>query len=142
MGQINAYVYRAALICEDCGRCIRADLLLTGKGPKDPEDESTFDSMDFPKGPYPDGGGESDSPQHCDMMDGCVNAEWCPAHGEAGGHKQGVFLENPLTRDGIAYVEECCLESLKDGRGCVALEVWAPFYNISLPESDELPKGE
>jgi hypothetical protein len=52
----------------------------------DLEDESSYDSDEYPKGPYPNGGGESDSPQHCaDCRE---------------------FLENPLTSDGYDYVRE------------------------------------
>jgi hypothetical protein len=43
--------------------------------------ESDYDSDDLPKGPYADGGGEADTPQHCDD---CRR-----------------FLENPLTGDGL-----------------------------------------
>ena len=42
-------------------------------------DESDYDSDDLSKGPYPDDGGEADTPRHCDTC--------------------GVFLENPLTAD-------------------------------------------
>lgn len=71
-----------------------------------------------PPNGYPDGGGEADTPQHCG--------------------KCGVFLENPLTPDGVRYVVEAVDESLydfRDGRrvaradpGGVALDEWAPYY--------------
>jgi hypothetical protein len=48
------------------------------------EKESSYDSDEWPKGPYCDGGGEADNPQHC----ACCT----------------VFLCNPLTQDGVAYV--------------------------------------
>lgn len=93
---MNAYIYRAALWCEDCiadvkKRLIAEGVLVTGalKG-CDPDDEHTFDSDDFPKGPYGDGGGEADTYQHCD---GCH-----------------VFLENALTSHGVTHV----LEQIKD----------------------------
>lgn len=82
---MNAYVYQAALLCEDCGGQEIARIngiwerSSLGAMP-------TEDSDDYPQGPYPNGGGESDSPQHCDSC--------------------GTFLENPLTSDGIAGVEE------------------------------------
>ncbi|MFN0317543.1 MAG: hypothetical protein ACKVQA_21165 [Burkholderiales bacterium] len=44
------------------------------------------DSSEYPKGPYDEGGGEADSPQHC------------------GGCRE--FLENPLTPDGMEYVRD------------------------------------
>ncbi len=52
----------------------------------DISDESSYDSDEWPKGPYGDGGGEADVPQHC-------------------GHCK-EFLENPLTPEGMAYVRE------------------------------------
>jgi hypothetical protein len=52
----------------------------------DTSDESSYDSDEWPKGPYGNGGGESDCPQHC---------------GDC--HE---FLENPLTPDGYQYVRE------------------------------------
>ena len=73
---MEAYAYKAALYCADCADDIKARLT----PPVVPDDESSFDSDDYPKGPYDCGGGEADSPQHCD---GC-----------------GLFLENPLTNEG------------------------------------------
>ena len=63
---MDAYIYQAALLCEDCGEAKRVELTKAGKAPADPEDEYSYDSDDFPKGPYPDGGGESDYEEHCD----------------------------------------------------------------------------
>ena len=54
---------------------------------------------------FPNGGGEADTPQHC--------------------HCCGVFLENPLTRDGEDYVRS----ALDDGDGNPeVLEIWREFY--------------
>jgi hypothetical protein len=80
---MDAYVYKADLYCKDCIKRIKVGLLTPVL---DISNESTYDSDDYPKGPYPDGGGESDSPAHC--------AE-CHIH-----------LENPLTSDGEDYVRE------------------------------------
>lgn len=82
---MNAYVFQAALYCEDCGNAIKAELDLAKKTPDEPDDEHTFDSDEYPKGPYSDGGGEADCPQYCDDC--------------------GEFLENPLTSDGMQWVE-------------------------------------
>lgn len=83
---MNAFMYQAALYCERCGLKIRRALKRVGKAPEDPSNEGTYDSDDFPKGPFAEGGGEADSPHHCD---GC-----------------GLFLENPLTSEGLEYVSE------------------------------------
>lgn len=134
---MKAFVYKAALYCEDCGQEvvdrlrgewrkqaeaktqeIATDLetkyaIDPDKWPRffnalergiyrslavDASDEGSYDSDDFPKGPYPEGGGEADTPQHCDSC-----------------HE---FLENPLTSDGMAYVRE-------NQRG-----EWDSFYGI------------
>ena len=47
---------------------------------------SLCDSECTPIGPYANGGGESDAPEHCDTC--------------------GLFLENPLTSDGLEGVNE------------------------------------
>jgi hypothetical protein len=115
-----AYIFQAALLCEDCGDKVCAELTAAGKAPKNPDDEYSYDSDDFPKGPYPEAGGEADVPHHCD--------------------KCGEFLENPLTSEGVEYVKEACLAALEhtpSGTDSVALDVWAKFYEISLEPDDE-----
>jgi hypothetical protein len=78
----RAYMFQAELLCEGCGDDVKAQT----KPPLGFPDESLYDSDDYPKGPYSDGGGEADTPQHC-------------------GHC-GAFLGNPLTPDGDSYVRE------------------------------------
>ncbi len=110
---MDTYIYQAALWCEDCGLVIR-ERLKHGTITSD-TDETEYDSDDYPKGPYLDGGGEADSPQHCD---GC-----------------GVFLENPLTSDGYLYVMEQVSEDIETGRmDSPTIVTWAPFYDVELPE--------
>lgn len=79
---MKAYVFQAALICEDCARAYMASNAKPDH--VDMDDESSYDSDHWPKGPYSDGGGEADCPQHCDHC--------------------GEFLENSLTMDGDCYV--------------------------------------
>jgi len=112
-GDDMVYVYQADLVCKDCGDKIRAELTAEGKAPEDPENESSYDSDDFPKGPYGDGGGESDSPQHCADC--------------------GTFLMNPLTDDGEEYVR-----SVVNGPKPLspAAEEWSKFYEI-YPDDDD-----
>jgi hypothetical protein len=118
---VNVYVSQAALLCEDCGVKARETLTTLGKAPQDPDDESSYDSDDFPKGPYPDGGGESDSPKHCDH---------CQA-----------FLENPLTDAGLDYVKEQVLTlythgALRARLNGPVIETWREFYDIPNPYAD------
>lgn len=130
---MDVFMYQAALLCYDCGIKAREALTAAGEAPEAPDDEGAYDSDDFPKGPYPDGGGKADSPQHCDCGAECINAEELPD-----GSKVGAFLENDLTDEGRTYVEEACKEALDKGRNdAVSLNVWADFYQISLEPDDE-----
>ncbi len=52
------------------------------------------EGVDGLEGPYPDGGGEADCPQHCAAC--------------------GIPLENPLTSDGVTYVLDAIRESTAD----------------------------
>lgn len=107
---MDVYIFQAALLCKHDGEKVRRELTRSGKAPEDPDDEHSYDSDDFPKGPYPDGGGEADTPQHCDICH--------------------MFLENPLTGDGMQYV----LEALDEGRGDAdVLKEWADFYDLEGP---------
>ena len=87
---MEAYIYQADLLCAECGENTRAWITDHGRAPVGVEDECSYDSDDYPKGPYSAGGGEADSPQHC-------------------GHC-GIFLENPLTSDGWNYLQEILAE--------------------------------
>ena len=110
---MNVYVYRADLLCEECGEAARLGLNAQGKSPADLDDESTFDSDDYPKGPYPDGGGEADTPQHCG--------------------KCGLFLMNSLTATGEESVTRS-VQAYRDGHGGTweVLKEWLEFYGVDL----------
>jgi hypothetical protein len=108
---VNVYIYEAAFYCEDCGIALRRTLDEKGERPADPDDEHTYDSDEYPKGPYPDSGGEADCPQHCD---GC-----------------GLFLENPLTSDGVEYVREAIRRRYFSQQGSAKpAPEWAEFYGL------------
>jgi hypothetical protein len=125
---MDAYVYRAALWCGPCmiRRLVekkKASPGALGMAPAQAlqqivsangfTDENDYDSEDLPKGPYSNGGGQADTPQHCD---GC-----------------GVFLENPLTTNGNRYVNEKLTEHARDGSGnAEVLEQWAKHYNVGF----------
>src|SRR5580700_4943174 len=81
--------------------------------------EMQEDSENVPQGPYPNGGGEADTPQHCDAC--------------------GVFLESPLTPDGTRYVIEKLVEHAREGDGdAKVLMEWANFYNAAYYEPGEV----
>jgi len=81
---MDAFIFQAALICSDCCNDFKAN----HEKPDhvDESDEYSYDSDEWPKGPYAYGGGEADTPQHCDHC--------------------GVFLENSLTPDGDTWLRE------------------------------------
>jgi hypothetical protein len=114
---MDAYVFRGALYCEACGRGIAEELAARGG-------EDTGDSDDFPQGPCPDGGGEADTPQHCDDGPDCIEAE------ELDGARVGAFLENPLTRDGYAYVAAAAEREPANP----VVRMWLEFYGLEVPE--------
>ena len=116
---MNAYIYQADLCCQDCGQKIIADLTRAGKAPECPQDESTFDSDDFPKSAGDDGGGESDCPQHCSCC--------------------GVPLENPLTSDGVNYVLESIRESLAEAVEKGRAQTWSRIMPLKgTAEEDQV----
>lgn len=105
------YMYQAALWCEDCGRSMCAMLLREKAVPTgfDPDDESSYDSDDFPK--ECDVSEESDSVQHCEAGRDCLNALYVPewdtpaTKGTAAeGGKVGCWLKNDLTTEGIEHL--------------------------------------
>lgn len=118
---MNVYIYAADIYCEDCGGAIREQIAWKGFAPDNPDDEWSYDSDDFPKGPYPDGGGEADCPQHCGAGQNCFNAiEFLD------GCKIGVWLENELTTEGVEHVQEAIQE------GGEVADLWADFYRVEL----------
>jgi hypothetical protein len=107
------YIYQASLWCDECGERLKAEQRARGLEPKNPEDEHTFDSDDYPK--FVSGDEESDSPNNC-------------ASGDCAGN-YGTFLENSLTQDGYKYVKE-----MLDKHGPTLPEPakeWAEFYNFA-----------
>lgn len=106
---MDVYIYQAALLCDACGEQEKHFLRFQEKE----VDLELEDSDSFPQGPYPDGGGEADTPQHCDDC--------------------GVFLENPLTEYGENYVLSAVL--LVDSKCNVdVVKEWADFYDITVEE--------
>jgi hypothetical protein len=94
------YAYRGDLYCSDCGDKIAGDL--RRKGVEDDGDSNTF-----PQGPYPDGGGASDSAHFCGGGARCSNAVAVTPR-----NKVGCPLANPLTADGARAVRAGVAEDL------------------------------
>ncbi len=100
----KVYVYKADLLCYECGVDTYNDL--RSHNIRDTEDSDTF-----PQGPESNGGGEADSPQHCGKCE--------------------RFLENPLTSHGVEYVKEAVqrYNSLRTGNPRI-LQEWLDYYEI------------
>src|SRR5262245_39730866 len=113
---MKVYMYQADLYCEECGEGLKEriwgahDLQILLGEDFDPNDETTWDSDEYPKGPYLEGGGESDSPCHCGSHGDCCNAITLE-----NGSKVGAFLENPLTTHGLDYVQNAIQEFYAGG---------------------------
>ena len=104
------YVYQADILCNDCGERVRKQLTERSEAPADPNAENTYDSDQFPKGPYDDSE-ESDTPVHCSSCH--------------------VFLKNQLTQAGYAYVAET-LGDTDSGDLSEIEQTWADFYGFYL----------
>lgn len=113
---MNAYVFQAALWCADCiANVLAVTTDRIGRGiererKRHEIPDGATDTDNVPDGPHGDGGGEADSPQHCDAC--------------------GVFLRNPLTSDGVDYVRDAIQDYNEHGTGSRdVLETWREFYN-------------
>src|SRR5579872_4156229 len=93
-------IFDADLYCGGCTDEICAELDKDGKKPEDVNDQSSYDSDEYPKRTDLENE-ESDSPQHCGMHEKCVNAIKLPC-----GSKIGAWLGGSLTSDGIESVIE------------------------------------
>jgi hypothetical protein len=113
---MKVYVYNAALLCAEC---VDRDWITTLE--PDGTASGAFGPLRMPQGPYPDGGGEADTPQHCDTCN--------------------EFLENPLTDDGREYVRaeialydgplaRPSMQHWANWRDDNAINVWREFYEI------------
>ena len=127
----------ADIYCGGCGMAIRNELDRQGKAPDNPDDELSYDSNEYPKGPYDEGGGEADSFQHCGAGDECINAIV-----DDDGTKVGAFLENSLTSDGVRYVCEYLLEYTGGhGGSAFVLDVWVEalgWYGLDDDDQEKL----
>lgn len=106
---MDAYVYQADFYCDVCTEEIKDELC------KARHQRHDDDSEDYPQGPYPDGGGESDVPQCCGNC--------------------GEFLENPLTEEGYTYLYDMIISHLSSGRGDRKILLsWVDFYGVDLSD--------
>jgi hypothetical protein len=115
-----AYIYRADIYCDDCGRAICERLQAAGKAPADPDNGWSYDSDDYPKRAGDDE--ESDTPEHCAAGERCVNAIRLPSGGMVG------HLFGELTLAGVEYVKESLEEATAGFGSKEVVELWQQHY--------------
>lgn len=123
-------IYQGEVWCDGCANNIRRDIMMTTpeKVPDNPEDETSYDSEDWPKEYDPDEA--SDGPQNC--ADGeCGGLAWIVGKeaGVVASTTYGKFLENALTEEGYAY-----LQRMLNEHGEVLSEFaqeWADYYGFT-----------
>lgn len=136
----NFFIYQADVWCYDDGEAIREKLRRSDKAPPDEDDERSFDSDDYPKGPYDGEREEADSPQHCAAGADCLNAE--VLHD---GSEIGQWLENPLTEYGLKHLRGEVLNLLRGTRirgSAAVLEFWRNAYADEIGTLHEVAVGE
>ena len=120
---MNAYIYQADIYCGDCGAALCRTVPFPANANRD--NETTWDSNEYPKGPFGDGGGEAGVPQHCGSGAGCLNAIIVRAQGKR--YRIGVPLGNPLTAEGVEYVRQ----AINEPRG-LCRRLWRKIYAEEL----------
>jgi hypothetical protein len=115
----DVYAYQGALYCDDCAEQIIEELDAQGA-------EDDGDSEQYPQGPHSDGGGESDSPYHCDNGAQCVNAVQVP-----GGAKIGCPFGNPMTVEGLSHLVEAIADDVlrQDDHARAVGRLWRSIYS-------------
>ena len=135
------YIYQAALFCDDCGAKLRATLPIPEAC--DPRDEHTYDSDDYPKGPFNED--ESDGPDHCASGADCVNAidlaeygltEHAKMYG-AETCKIGALVCDGLTDYGRDYTRELCDEPARTSYQMALHALWREMFNLELMEDPD-----
>ena len=131
----DVYMFQGSLYCEDCGRDIQDKIREEGKAPEDESDEESFDSDDFPNGPFSGGGGEADSIHHCDSNETCLNAIELPCKS-----KIGAWLGNDLTSEGDEWLASSIRESIfrDDAHGRQVNRLWRLKYSNPLSSLNEV----
>lgn len=123
-----AYVYQADLWCDACAADIARALRSTGTVPEDPSDHDSFDSDDYPKGPFPDDD-PSDAPHHC------AGGRDCTRRIVLRDGKTVSALVSGLTEEGRKYV----LERIQSLPQSALVAFWEEHYNLNNEGGLETP---
>lgn len=127
---MNGAIYAADMWCVDCAEKIKQRIRATGGAPKDEDDQTSYDSDEFPKDCDK---AALDTVEHCAATASCINAI------ELDGFKIGCWLENDLTAEGRVYVIEA-VRNGRDGADNQVTELWALYYDYLDFESDDCTK--
>jgi hypothetical protein len=124
----DVYVYAADIYCAACGEDIAKRLSeAPGFDPENPPE----DSDEFPQGPYSDGGGESDSPNHCGAHEDCLQAITLPC-----GNKIGCALAHELTNEGARSLNEMIVDDMlrpeSNAHARQVGQLWAKLFSAYL----------
>lgn len=130
------YTYQADLYCAACGDRIRAGLPLPPGA--DADDETTYDSDDYPKPFY--GTNESDSIDHCASGVECLTAIDLGAFGLApdaplyGMESRliGAALTDDLTSEGCVYIAGLIQEPARTPYQEALHQCWRDLYGDQL----------
>ena len=108
---MDYYIYAADVYCPHCTVGIINAIVAAGEAPANPADEHTYDSGDYPKGPYSDA--ETDTPQNCancgDYIEGPLTDAGVDYVVEAMEHDINRQHTNSVVRDWAGHVEDYCL---------------------------------
>jgi hypothetical protein len=134
------FVYCADTYCDACGLAIRSELIESGLGPDNPDDEYSYDSDEFPKGPVPNE--ESDSPDHCASREDCEGdfidlREWGMPDDPsvlvgAESFVIGEDLSRGLTDEGVSYLKEMLSQSPKTPYQFALHAYWSAVFSDEL----------
>lgn len=121
---MDTYIYQADIYCEECAQKISNKIMVKPEKIFDTRNLKGLSSDEFPHGPFPNGGGEADTPQHCGNC--------------------GLFLENALTGDGECYVRARIkfLKEFRSKEGLIKIEVvnelykWEVFYGYLFEDQE------
>jgi hypothetical protein len=133
------FVYQADSYCDACGSAIRNELIDSGQGPNDPDDEYSFDSDEFPKG-FP--AGETDYPDHCASGENCEGdsidlREWGMPNDDsllvgAESFVIGELLSESLTDEGVSYLTEMLDDEAKTPFQIALHAFWSAVFSDVL----------
>jgi len=108
-------IYQADVWCDSCAADIRDRIIGEGFAPAHPDDETTYDSDEYPKSMSDDE--SADSPQHCASGADCLEGVEL-----SDGTKVGCLFGD-LTPEGLDYVREAIRE------GGIVSEYWRQYYS-------------